>query len=244
MAVGPETYLFGLAVAARYDVTEIARPTVQRLARLTGESAFFSVRRGDETVCLIREDGSFPIRSHVLYEGIRFPLGVASAGLAVLAFLPRTGPGEFSPAPIWPRNRPSPLRRRPAGAGAQHPHHWLRRQSRADRAGQLGSRGRRLRRGRPPAVGAEPDRNLVTVCSPRRHRSSANSCSARRTISPVSWPSVRAVDKPVVNSRTARRPAGTRCRQAAGCRRSGRHSHAHRRRNSGSAASCGRSLPL
>jgi DNA-binding IclR family transcriptional regulator len=85
--LGPETYLFGLAVSARYDVTETARPTVQRLARLTGESAFFSVRRGDETVCLIREDGSFPIRSHVLYEGLRFPLGVASAGLAILAYL-------------------------------------------------------------------------------------------------------------------------------------------------------------
>lgn len=85
--LGPETYLFGLAVAARYDVTEIARPTVQKLARLTGESAFFSVRRGDETVCLIREDGSFPIRSHVLHEGIRFPLGVASAGLVILSFL-------------------------------------------------------------------------------------------------------------------------------------------------------------
>jgi DNA-binding IclR family transcriptional regulator len=93
--LGPETYLFGLAVAARYDVTEIARPTVQRLARLTGESAFFSVRRGDETVCLIREDGSFPIRSHVLYEGIRFPLGVASAGLAVLAFLAERDREDF-----------------------------------------------------------------------------------------------------------------------------------------------------
>jgi DNA-binding IclR family transcriptional regulator len=36
---------------------------------------------------LLREDGSFPIRSHVLHEGIRFPLGVASAGMAILAFL-------------------------------------------------------------------------------------------------------------------------------------------------------------
>jgi DNA-binding IclR family transcriptional regulator len=54
----------------------------------TGESAFFSARRGNETVCLIREDGSFPVRSHVLHEGIRFPLGVASAGLAILAHLP------------------------------------------------------------------------------------------------------------------------------------------------------------
>ncbi len=39
-------------------------------------------------MCLLREDGAFPVRSHVLFEGIRFPLGVASAGLAILAFLP------------------------------------------------------------------------------------------------------------------------------------------------------------
>lgn len=86
--LGPELYLLGTAAARRYDVTALAQPAVRRLSDATGESAFFSVRRGDETVCLLREDGSFPIRSHVLHEGIRFPLGVASAGLAVLAYLP------------------------------------------------------------------------------------------------------------------------------------------------------------
>ncbi|WP_204163708.1 IclR family transcriptional regulator [Nocardioides solisilvae] len=86
--LGPELYLLGTAAAARYDVTTLAQPVVRRLSVATGESAFFSVRRGDETVCLLREDGSFPIRSHVLHEGIRFPLGVASAGLAILAHLP------------------------------------------------------------------------------------------------------------------------------------------------------------
>jgi DNA-binding IclR family transcriptional regulator len=39
-------------------------------------------------VCLLREEGSFPIRSFVLSEGVRFPLGVASAGMAILAFVP------------------------------------------------------------------------------------------------------------------------------------------------------------
>jgi DNA-binding IclR family transcriptional regulator len=85
--VGPECFLLGAAATARHDVTPIARETVRRIARETGESAFFSIRRGEETVCLVREDGSFPIRSHVLHEGIRFPLGVASAGLVILAFL-------------------------------------------------------------------------------------------------------------------------------------------------------------
>lgn len=86
--LGPELYLLGAAAARRYDVTSLAHPHVRRLSVATGESAFFSARRGDETICLIREDGSFPIRSHVLAEGVRFPLGVASAGMVVLAHLP------------------------------------------------------------------------------------------------------------------------------------------------------------
>lgn len=91
--VGPEFYVLGVSAAERYDITDTARDIVRRLAAETGESAFLSVRRGGETVCLMREDGSFPLRSHVLYEGIRFPLGVASAGLAILAHLP---PGDIA----------------------------------------------------------------------------------------------------------------------------------------------------
>ncbi|GAB3164273.1 IclR family transcriptional regulator [Amycolatopsis sp. NPDC004378] len=86
--LGPELYFLGVAAARRYDVTEAALPVVRRLALTTGESAFFSARRGEETICLIREDGAFPIRSHVLFEGARFPLGVVSAGMVVLAHLP------------------------------------------------------------------------------------------------------------------------------------------------------------
>jgi DNA-binding IclR family transcriptional regulator len=86
--LGPELYLLGAAAANRYDVTDHARDIVGRVSRLTGESAFLSARRGDETVCIMSREGSFPLRSHVLHEGKRFPLGVASAGLAILSHLP------------------------------------------------------------------------------------------------------------------------------------------------------------
>ncbi|TFD86192.1 IclR family transcriptional regulator [Cryobacterium serini] len=85
---GPEVFVMGTVAAARYPIEELARPSLVRLAEETGESAFLSIRRGGETVCLLREEGSFPIRSFVLHEGVRFPLGVASAGLAILAYLP------------------------------------------------------------------------------------------------------------------------------------------------------------
>jgi DNA-binding IclR family transcriptional regulator len=51
------------------------------------QSAFLSARRGDETVCLAGEEGSFPLRSHVLHSGLRLPLGIASAGLVILSHL-------------------------------------------------------------------------------------------------------------------------------------------------------------
>ncbi len=86
--LGPEILLMGSVAAARFPMEDIARPSLRRLAEETGESSFFSVRRGRETVCLLREEGSFPIRSFVLHEGVRFPLGVASAGTAIMAFLP------------------------------------------------------------------------------------------------------------------------------------------------------------
>lgn len=86
--LGPELYLMGSIAAERYDISALARDSVRALAAATGERAFLSARRGDETVCLLREEGSFPIRSFVLSEGVRFPLGVASAGLVILAMLP------------------------------------------------------------------------------------------------------------------------------------------------------------
>ncbi|MFW0793685.1 IclR family transcriptional regulator [Gordonia sp. CPCC 205515] len=86
-SLGPELYLLGAMAAERYDITSVAQPILRDLARETGESAFLSARRGDETVCLAAEEGHFPLRSHVLHVGIRFPLGVASAGMVILANL-------------------------------------------------------------------------------------------------------------------------------------------------------------
>lgn len=86
--LGPEIYLLGSVASSRYDAVPVADDILRALARDTGESAFLSTRRGDESVCVSDAEGSFPLRSHVLYPGKRFPLGVASAGLVMLAHLP------------------------------------------------------------------------------------------------------------------------------------------------------------
>lgn len=104
-ALGPELYLLGSVAATRYDITDPAGDVLRDLARESGESAYLSARRGDETVCLASEEGSFPLRSHVLHVGIRFPLGVASAGLVILSHLSDRDIGDYLSrtdlAPQW-----------------------------------------------------------------------------------------------------------------------------------------------
>ena len=155
--LGPELFFLGSAAAARHDAATTAQPFVRRLAQVTGESAFFSARRGDETICLIREEGSFPVRSHVLYEGARFPLGVVSAGMALLAHLPDREvdeyPGAGGPGVAMGRAALGGSGARPSAAD---PSGRVRRQPRPGGRGQLGHRRRGFRRRRPSSMGAQP----------------------------------------------------------------------------------------
>ncbi|HYF57102.1 MAG TPA: IclR family transcriptional regulator C-terminal domain-containing protein, partial [Salinarimonas sp.] len=86
--LGPEASVLGTLAAERFGLHRLAQGGVLRLARLTGDAAFFQVRREGGVVCLQREDGDYPIRSHVLAPGDRHPLGVGAGGLAILAALP------------------------------------------------------------------------------------------------------------------------------------------------------------
>jgi DNA-binding IclR family transcriptional regulator len=79
--------VLGTLASTRFNVEHVARDFVVRIAGQTEESAFLSIRRGAECLCLIREEGTYPIRTHVLQAGDRLPLGVGSAGLAILAAL-------------------------------------------------------------------------------------------------------------------------------------------------------------
>lgn len=86
--IGPEAYVLGTLAGARFGIHALALDGLARLARESGDTAFLSVRRDDFTVCLHREEGAFPIRTHVLQAGDRHPLGIGAGGLAILAALP------------------------------------------------------------------------------------------------------------------------------------------------------------
>ncbi|WNL41981.1 IclR family transcriptional regulator [Halomonas sp. PAMB 3264] len=85
--LGPECYGLGVIADQRYGLARIASGPVSRIAAECGDSAFFSIRSEWHTLCLLREDGTYPIKTHVLQPGTRLPLGIGGGGIAMLAGL-------------------------------------------------------------------------------------------------------------------------------------------------------------
>ena len=86
--LGPLVFELGLAATPRFNLRELCRPALQRIADRSGDTAFLSVRSGYDSVCLDRAEGSFPIKALTLDVGIRRPLGVGAGGLALVMALP------------------------------------------------------------------------------------------------------------------------------------------------------------
>lgn len=78
----------GTAASNRHGLLDLASPHLLRLAELTGDTVYLSVRIGSQALCVDRVTGSFPIRTLTLDSGDRRPLGVGAGSLALLAWLP------------------------------------------------------------------------------------------------------------------------------------------------------------
>jgi DNA-binding IclR family transcriptional regulator len=85
--LGPEAFIVGIVAAERFGIHRLAQDAVLRLAQATGDAAFLQIRRDWSCVCLQREDGDYPIRSHVLAPSDRHPLGAGVGGIVLLAAL-------------------------------------------------------------------------------------------------------------------------------------------------------------
>ncbi len=93
--LGSEAYVLGQLARPAFGIHDLARDSLKRLAEVSADTAFLSVVDGMSTVCLHREEGRFPIRTHVLSVGDRHPLGMGGAGLAILAALPDEEAGRI-----------------------------------------------------------------------------------------------------------------------------------------------------
>jgi len=86
--LGQESYVLGSLASRRFGLLQLSMESLLRLSRSTEDSSFLSVRRDTFAVCLHREEGTYPVRTHALQAGFEHPLGVGAGSLAMLAALP------------------------------------------------------------------------------------------------------------------------------------------------------------
>ncbi|HEV7256741.1 MAG TPA: IclR family transcriptional regulator [Bosea sp. (in: a-proteobacteria)] len=86
--LGEEAFVLGVLAARRHGLLELAMESLRRLSAVTMDTSFLSIRRENYAVCLHREEGTYPVRTHALQTGQQHPLGVGAGSLAMLAVLP------------------------------------------------------------------------------------------------------------------------------------------------------------
>jgi DNA-binding IclR family transcriptional regulator len=78
----------GQVTGARFDVVQVAGPSLEHLAQQTGDTVYLVIRSGDFAVCAARSLGAFPIKTLTLSVGDIRPLGLGSNGIVLLAAQP------------------------------------------------------------------------------------------------------------------------------------------------------------
>lgn len=85
--LGEEAYVLGSLSSRRFGLLQMAQDGLRRISRRTEDSSFLSVRRDSFSLCLYREEGTWPVRTHALQAGFEHPLGIGAGSLAMLAAL-------------------------------------------------------------------------------------------------------------------------------------------------------------
>jgi DNA-binding IclR family transcriptional regulator len=85
---GRELWLMGQVAALRFDISDVARATMKRIADETEDTVYLFVRSFRQAICVARCEGAFPIRALTLNAGDRRPLGVNAGALALLSYQP------------------------------------------------------------------------------------------------------------------------------------------------------------
>ncbi len=116
-AVGEQIQFLALSRPRSSTLVAAAEPALTEAARTLGDTIFLTQRTGLDTICVARRLGDYPIQVLSLNVGDRRPLGISSAGLAVLARI-----GEDEVQSILSANAP---RLAAVGIGVRQVQSWV-----------------------------------------------------------------------------------------------------------------------
>jgi DNA-binding IclR family transcriptional regulator len=84
-AIGQQVPELALARQSRSALIVASEPHLAELSRQVGDTLFLTVRTGLDSLCVARLIGTYPVQVLSIEVGARRPLGVSSAGIAILA---------------------------------------------------------------------------------------------------------------------------------------------------------------
>lgn len=85
--LGDRLFAWTVAAGQRYELATRVLPYLQRLAEDTEDTAYFMLRRGDDTICYGRAVGNFPVKTLTVNIADRRPMGIGAGPLAIMAAL-------------------------------------------------------------------------------------------------------------------------------------------------------------
>jgi len=86
--LGPLVFELGITAGPRFNIRDLCADALDRIAAETGDTVFLTIRSGDDSLCVDRREGAFPIKTFTVDVGVRRPLGVGAGSLAILTALP------------------------------------------------------------------------------------------------------------------------------------------------------------
>lgn len=86
--LGPLLFELFTTAFPHFDIREICRPAITRLAKALDDTMYLTVRSGLDGVCVERVEGEFEIRTCTVGVGRRRPLGIGAGSLVLLAAYP------------------------------------------------------------------------------------------------------------------------------------------------------------
>jgi len=87
-SVGKEVAELALARSSPSPLLAAASDILKQTSLTVGDTLFLAVRTGNDMLCVDRKIGSYPVQVLSIEVGARGPLGISSAGIAVLAGMP------------------------------------------------------------------------------------------------------------------------------------------------------------
>lgn len=77
-------FVLGSVAANRFGIVELARSALIRLAELTEDTVYLTVRSRYESVCVERIEGAYPLKALTTEVGMKQPLGLGAGSIALL----------------------------------------------------------------------------------------------------------------------------------------------------------------